>query len=73
MSVGAAAVYLTDMAVLGFTQSTTAANSSGRQAFPATVRGLSCRVGLRAARERREGRTDKEGREEVRHVGEENW
>lgn len=61
MSVGAGAVYLTDMAALCFIQSTIAANSQSQQALSATVRGLGCHVGSRTERERRgEGRRGSE-------------
>ena len=62
MSVGAAAVYLTDIAALRFIQSTVAANWLGQQALSATVRGLDCHVGSLTGRERRErqaGRGDR--------------
>lgn len=67
MSVGAGAVYLTDTAALQFIHSTIA-KSSGQQALPATVRGLSCHVD--SERERRE--EGREVRKEVKRMEEEN-
>ncbi len=55
MSVGARAVYLTDMAALRFIQSAIAANTQSQQALSATVRGLGCHVRSHTERERREG------------------
>lgn len=54
MSVGAGAVYQTDMAGLCLIQSTVSANSQSQQALSATVRGLGCHVASRPERERGE-------------------